>query len=149
MQRESRRRRICGWVPPPDAGQILLRSLEMTLLVDTRRGGRLLEIGDRRAQRNLLDTRAGAGWLEHLFTPGTRVKDFAQGRAKRLADLSDGPYEARLEEGDDFVKAVLDRRTPAFKLTKTVTLPARGRQILFTHRLTNVSNRRLEFLFGT
>ncbi len=156
MQRESRRRRICGWVPrlqeaqqQPDEGQILLLSKEITLLVDARRGGRLLEIGDKRAQRNLLDTRAGAAWSEHLFSPGAQVRDFAQGRAKEVTDLSGGPYEARLEEGKDFVKAVLNRQSKAFKLTKTVTLPARGRKIFFTHRVTNVSDRPAEFLFGT
>jgi len=150
MQRESRRRLICGWTPrlQEGQGQLLLRSGEMTLLMDARRGGRLLEIGDKRAQRNLLSAR-GQGGLEHLFAPRTRVRDFAQGKAKEIADLSGGPYEARLEEGKDFVKAVLNRQSQALTITKSVTLPARGRRILFAHEVANASDRPTEFLFGT
>jgi len=150
MQRESRQRRISGWAPQfqEAQGQLLLRSRELTLLVDARRGGRLLELSDKRAQRNLLAARAGAGWLEHLFVPGTQVRDFAQGKAKEMADLSVGLYEARLEEGKDFVKAVLSRQAETLKFIKTITLPALGRKILFSHRITNTSERPKEFLFG-
>ena len=55
LQREGRKRRISAGVPPlqaPDemkdsSGQVLIRSKELTLLLESRRGGRLLELSDR------------------------------------------------------------------------------------------------------
>ena len=112
VQRESRKRRISAWMPQPEAagaapaGRILLRSGSLTLLLDSRRGGRLLEFSDRRAQRNLLDT----GWVDHLFKPAAGVQDFAAGRAGELSDLPSGPYSARIKESRGSAQAVLTRR---------------------------------------
>ena len=154
-QRESRKRRISCWTPQLQetqrnaAGRVLLRSKAFTLLMEPRRGGRLLELSDKRAERNLLS----GGWTDHLWNLRARVRDFERGRVAELSDLPLGPYSARVKEKGDFVRAELVRKArlgkAALRVAKTVTLPARGRRALFAHRLTNESDRSLEFLFAS
>ncbi len=150
IQRETRKRRVSAWMPraeteSPAAGQVLLRSPALTLVLDSRAGGVLRELSDKKSGRVLLHS----GWVERLLDPRARVRDFARGLARELPALPPGPCSARVEEGKGFVRSVLSRRTPALQAAKTVTLPHRGRRALFAHRLTNVSGRPAEFLFGT
>ena len=150
LQRESRRRRISAWTPPfQEAARVLLRSKALTLLLDPRRGGRLLELNDKRAERNLL----GAGWTDHLWDLRACVREFERGRTRELSDLPLGPYSVRVKEAGGFVRAELSRQArlgkAALRVAKEVTLPARGRRALFAHRLTNDSNVPLEFLFAS
>lgn len=152
--------------PFVEAGQsgrrIFLRSRFLTLTVDPEQGARLLEISDKVAERDLLDTRTrrlGAGgpasWLEHFFAPGTDVQAFA---ASRAADrFSGGPWKARLERSPQKVRAVfscagsvrLGRASSGVELVKSVTLSRAGRTLQFTHEIRNRSGRALEFLFGS
>ncbi len=148
LQRESRKRRISCWMPPPKTAapseRVLLRSKELTLLLDSRQGGRLLELSDRRAQRNLLHS----GWTDHLFAPAATVKEFSRGGVRELTNLG-GAYDARVREGKSSVLAVLERATPVLKARKTAALSSRGRSVVFTHRLTNTSGRPMKFLFAS
>ena len=150
LQRETRKRRISAWMPPAEAeggapGQVLLRSPALTLVLDSRRGGRLLELSDKKSGRVLLNS----GWIDHRFGPRARLRDFAEGRFHELPALPAGSCSARVEEGKGFIRSILDRRTPLLQVAKSVTLPTRGRRVLFAHRLTNLSGRRMDFLFGT
>ena len=148
LQRENRKRRISTWMPrseaPVPSEQILLRSKELTLLLDSKQGGRLLELSDQRAHRNLLRS----GWVDHLFAPSATLRDFLLGRARELENLS-GAYDARVREGKGSVQAVLDRVTPVLKVRKTAALSSGGRRVLFTHRLANASGRPMKFLFAS
>ncbi len=148
LQREDRKRRLSAWMPPPKAApaseRILLRSKELTLLLDSRQGGRLLELSDRRAQRNLLHS----GWMDHLFAPSATVKEFSQGRARELTDLG-GAYGCRVLERGGSVRAVLERATPVVKVRKEAALSSAGRRVVFTHRLTNTSGRPMKLLFAS
>lgn len=155
LQRESRKRRISAWPAPSDGsgGQILLRSQAFSLLLDPRRGGRLLELSDRQSARNLLES----GWIDHLFPAGTGVEEFARGRARELSNLFSSAYEAQVEESESSTQAVLSRAAElgkgktaqALLVRKTVALPAGGRRVMFSHSFTNVSARSMEFLFAS
>ena len=148
LQRETRKRRISAWMPPPRAAapseQVLLRAKELTLLLDSRQGGRLLELSDRQAHRNLLHS----GWVDHLFAPSTTLKDFLKGRVREWAEMG-GVYNARVREGKGFTQAVLTKNAPGLQVMKTAALSSRGRRVIFTHRLANRSGRPMRFLFVT
>lgn len=148
LQRENRKRRICAWMPKPKAPapseQVLLRSKELTLLLDSRQGGRLLELRDRRAQRNLLCS----GWTDHLFVPATTVNEFSKGRARELGGLG-GAYATQLREGKGSVEAVLTKAVPGMNVRKRAALSLMSRRVVFTHRLTNASGRPMKFLFAS
>ena len=147
-QRENRKRRLSAWMPPPKADapseQILLRAKELTLLLDSRQGGRLLELSDRRAQWNLLHS----GWVDHLFAPPTTLRDFSKGRARELADLG-GVYETQVRERKSSVQVVLSKEVLGLQVLKTAALSSRGRRVIFTHRLANRSGRPIKFLFAS
>ncbi|MDO8730144.1 MAG: DUF1926 domain-containing protein [Candidatus Omnitrophota bacterium] len=148
QQRESRKRRLCAWMSPPKAAapseQVLLRAKELTLLLDSQQGGRLLELSDRQAQRNLLHS----GWVDHLFAPSTTLRDFSNGRARELENLG-GLYETQVREGKSSVRAVLTKEGPGLQVMKTAALSSRGRHVIFTHRLANRSRRPMKFLFAS
>ena len=148
LQRENRKRRISAWMPRPKAlaasERVLLRSKELTLLLDSRQGGRLLELSDRRAQRNLLHS----GWMDHLFLPSATVREFSKDRARELGGLA-GAYEARVREGKDSVEATLTKTAAGLKVLKQASLSSAGRRVLFTHRLANTSGRPVKFLFAS
>lgn len=148
LQRESRKRRVSCWMPPAKTAapseRVLLRSRELTLLLDSRQGGRLLELSDRRAQRNLLRS----GWVDHLLLPSATVREFSQERAREWGGLG-GNYAAQVREGKGSVEAVLTKAVPGMKVRKTAALSSRGRRVVFTHRLTNTSGRPMKFLFGS
>jgi len=122
--------------------QVLLRAKELTLLLDSRQGGRLLELGDRRARRNLLHS----GWVDHLFAPSATLGDFSKGRVRELTDLG-GVYETQVREGKNSVQATLTKEAPGLRVLKTAALSSRGRRVIFTHRLANRSGRPMKFLF--
>lgn len=134
-------------------GRLLLRSQALTLVLDPLNGGRLLELSDKQAERNLIET----AWTERLLAPGAAVREFARGRAPELSDLSRGTYAARLREEKGAVLAELGRKVKLGRgkaaqeliVEKSVKLPARGRRVIFSHRLENRSGRQVNFLFVT
>ena len=136
-----------------EAGQLLLRSPALTLLLDSRHGGRLLELSDKRAERNLIET----GWTEHLLGERSTVREFAQGRAAELSDLPGAPFEGGLKEERGAVAATLRRKVQLgrgrkgvpLQIEKSVRLPSQGRRVIFSHELKNGSSRQVNFLFVT
>jgi hypothetical protein len=124
--------------------RILLRSKELTLLLDSRQGGRLLELKHRRAQRNLLRS----GWEDHLLVPSATVKEFSKEGARELGGLG-GTYAAQVRERKRSVEAVLTKAAPRMKVRKRAALSLTGRRVVFTHRLTNTSGRPMKFLFAS
>lgn len=148
LQRENRKRRISAWMPQTRAAapseRVLLRSKELTLLLDSRQGGRLLELSDRRAGRNLLHS----GWTDHLFVPSATVKEFSKEGARELGGLG-GSYAVEVRGRKGFVEAVLTKAAPGMKVRKTAALSVTGRRVVFTHRLTNTSGRPMKFLFAS
>ena len=136
-------------------GRILLRSSWMTLLVDPDRGGRLLELSDKVAERNLLDGLPG-GCVEHAFSLETQVQSRARGKAKELSDFPAGRYQARVDRVRGAVRATLSRQgwirldggQRRLKIHKGIALSTKERRVVLTHRLVNGSTNHLHFLFG-
>ena len=147
-QREGRKRRLCAWMPQPKIAaaseQVLLRAEQLTLLLDSRQGGRLLELSDKRAGRNLLRS----GWVDHLLFPSATVKEFSEGRAREWGGLG-GSYAAQVRERKGFVEAVLSKAALGMKVRKGAALSLTGRRVVFTHRLSNTSGRPVKFLFAS
>lgn len=134
--------------------ELLLRSRALTLRVDLRRGGRLLEMSDKSAQMELLSE---AGGREHVWTPETDVQAFARGNAQELSDFGEGRYRGRIRRGSGILEAVLTRqgsirmggRRCPMGVTKTLALSAKRRAVTWTHQLCNHASRTLSFLFGS
>lgn len=132
-------------------GELLLRSRDLTLVLDPRRGGRMLELGDRQSERNLLD----CGFLDHVLSPEAKARDFSEKRARELGDLASGRYRARIRRRGGALEAILigrarigGRRLP-LEIEKSVTLPARGRKVTCSYRIRRPGGGNARFLFGS
>lgn len=151
--------------PAPAArgrGGILLASGELTLRVDPRRGGQIVELSDKTAARDLLDVQAGparagrrAALVDHLLPEGAGLESFLREDPRGEArGFSGGRYEARVKRSGRSVQAALTRGgvlpAPAsgpIAYTKTVELS--GRVVRVRQRLQTRSSRRQGFLFVT
>lgn len=158
-----------GW-PERLGGNLLLRSRWMTVRIDPERGGRLLELSDKTAERNLLELTPAAAAEggrttalrpvglagETILSPDAQVQRFARGREPELSDLGTGRFAARVARRSGSPHAVLVREGrlrleggQRLRLTKTITLPARGSGVRFTYRLENLSARPMRFQFAS
>lgn len=151
----------------PDRRGILLVSGELTLLVDPRRGGQIVELSDKAAARNLLDVQAGpvpslrrAALVDHLLPEATGLDAFLRGESREARGFSDGRYEGGVRRSGSSLQAVLTREgtLPApdggsVTYTKTITLlsaPAQAaRTVRVRQRLSARLGPRQGFLFAT
>ncbi len=113
-----------------------------------------MRFSDKVAKKNLLGVKE---CVEHAFSLGTQVVSFARSEAKDLSDFPSGCYLARVDRAQGYHRASLSRqgwvrlngvRRPV-KMRKTVTLPSRGRKVLFTQQLSNPSASPISFLFAS
>jgi len=145
-------------------GRLLLRSKALTVLIDAERGGGVLELSDKVAERNLCDTWVRergvgrqAGFMDHALPLNSDVRTFACGRARELGDFKQGRYVGRIVRTRGQLQAVLRRTAPirlkgarhSVSLTKTIGLTAQGRTLSVAHELINRSSRPISFLFGS
>lgn len=143
-------------VPDPfcEGSRILLRSRRITLGLDLRQGGRLLELSDKSVGRNLLDIqseRRGGGRpaapMVYAFRPGASVRQMARGTACRMKGLFGARWKGKVRRRSGTVQAVIETRG-LIRFRRTIILRADSGTITFAERLENPSRRAVAFLFG-
>lgn len=98
-----------------------------------------------------------AGLMDHLFSLESQVEALARGQAEDLGDFLEAPYQGRIRRGRGRVEAVLSREgrirlggaDHPLRLEKRVSLSSKERGFSVRYRLSNRSEIRLEFLFGS
>lgn len=133
----------------PSGGGFLLVSGDLTLRMDPHRGGRIAELSDKVAARNLLE-----GLTDRLLPEGASFGDFLGGEAREIGGFSRGRYEWRLSRSRSSVRALLTRISSlpgggSITCSKTVTIPSSGRALRVSQKLSVSSSRRRNFLFVT
>lgn len=113
---------------------------------------------DKAASTSLIyDKYPRSSLIDHFFTPGTQLKEFADGSYLELGDFADKPYESSVRKKDNQMTILLQRKGRlevqgkhlSFEMVKEVKLTSGKDKIEINYTLRNTSNTSIEAVFGS